>query len=242
MKKHEDHPVRCSVVIPTLNEEQAIAEVLDEIPDSLWRQGEVIVVDASRDRTAEIARQRGARVVEATRRGKGFQTRLGVGRSRGDIIILMDGDGEHPPDHIPSLIEKLEEGYDIVLGTRNRVKLLKHPTMGILFYLYLPGLLLMFKLVGLGLRGTPLTGFRCMWRDTWDRMRLKSNNFLFEAEMNIQIADLDLSWSEVHIPFRERYKGMQDSRVLKSNSIRVIVKYTFSHILKKWAGVFMIDR
>jgi hypothetical protein len=96
-------------------------------------------------------------------------------------------------------------------------------------------------LVGFSVKGTPLTGFRCLKRDAWDRMALQSTNFLLEAEMNARIAELGMKYGEIHIPFKERKNGIQDSRVIKSKSGRVIMRYTFATILKRLVGVFNTD-
>jgi hypothetical protein len=72
-------------------------------------------------------------------------------------------------------------------------------------------------------------------------MALQSNNFLLEAEMNARIAELGMKYGEIHIPFKERKNGIQDSRVLKSKSGRVIMRFTFATILKRLVGVFNTD-
>jgi glycosyltransferase involved in cell wall biosynthesis len=241
MSMDRERQIFFSVIIPTLNESKAISGVLQKIPDFNRSKGEIIVVDASKDNTAVIAEKNGARVIKTKKRGKGYQIKIGVEHSRGRLLILMDGDGEHPPEYIERLIEELEKGYDIVLGTRNRVVFSKKPIMSILFYPYLIFMVFLFRMVGFSVRGTPLTGFRCLKRDAWDKMAIQSNNFLIEAEMNVRIAELGLKYGEVHIPFKERRKGIQDSRVLKSKSGRIIMKFTIATILKKLVRIFNTD-
>jgi len=72
-------------------------------------------------------------------------------------------------------------------------------------------------------------------------MKLSSNNFLLEAEMNIKIAEMGMKYEEVHIPYRERGTGIQKSRVLKSNSVRAITWYTITHVLRKLKGIRILD-
>jgi glycosyltransferase involved in cell wall biosynthesis len=86
-----------SVVLPCLNEEATVGSVIDEAFAGLHAagvEGEVIVVDnGSTDRSAEIARERGARVIEETRRGYGSAYLAGLAAARGESIVLADADG-----------------------------------------------------------------------------------------------------------------------------------------------------
>jgi glycosyltransferase involved in cell wall biosynthesis len=107
-----------SYVIPTLNEEGSIGKVIDRIR-KIDMEGEIIVVDSdSTDRTAEIAKSKGANVVNEPRRGYGYAYRKGFSVVKGDIICTLDGDGTYPPEEIPSLLREIERGYDFVCGER----------------------------------------------------------------------------------------------------------------------------
>jgi glycosyltransferase involved in cell wall biosynthesis len=110
---------RISVVIPCHNEEAGIAAVLGQMPDLV---DEVVVVDnASSDRTAEVARGAGARVVFEGRKGYGRAYKTGFAAARGDVIVTMDGDGTYPPDSIPLLLYVLlEEHVDFMSARRWR--------------------------------------------------------------------------------------------------------------------------
>lgn len=94
---------RITVVIPCLNEEEAIGEVLKRIPPYI---DEVIVVDNnSTDRTGDVARSLGARVVQENVRGYGRAYKRGFADSTGDIIVTLDGDHSYPVDAISYLLE-----------------------------------------------------------------------------------------------------------------------------------------
>ncbi len=94
---------RITVVIPCLNEERGIVQVLARIPSFV---DEVIVVDNnSTDRTAELAVKHGARVIHEEVRGYGRAYKTGLLQSRGDIIVTLDGDHSYPPDAISYLLE-----------------------------------------------------------------------------------------------------------------------------------------
>lgn len=92
-----------TVIIPCLNEEQGIEQVLRSMPDFV---DQVIVVDnGSTDRTPEVARLFGAEVIQEEVRGYGRAYKRGFTVATGDIIITLDGDHSYPPDAISYLIE-----------------------------------------------------------------------------------------------------------------------------------------
>ena len=92
-----------TVVIPCLNEEQGIEQILQRMPAFV---DEVIVVDnGSRDRTSEVARALGAQVIREEVRGYGRAYRKGFSGARGDIIITLDGDHSYPVDALSYLLE-----------------------------------------------------------------------------------------------------------------------------------------
>ncbi|MCZ6602177.1 MAG: glycosyltransferase family 2 protein [Planctomycetota bacterium] len=108
-----------SIVIPARDEEEALLEVLRKAA-ALDLDHEVIVIDdGSRDRTAVIAEESGARVIRhPDPAGNGAAIKTGIRAARGDVIVFMDGDGQHDPAEIPALIEALD-GYDMVVGARD---------------------------------------------------------------------------------------------------------------------------
>ncbi|HOQ45932.1 MAG TPA: glycosyltransferase family 2 protein [Bryobacteraceae bacterium] len=90
-------------MIPCLNEEQGIEQVLKRMPEFV---DEVIVVDnGSTDRTSEVARAYGAQVIREEVRGYGRSYRRGFANARGDIIVTLDGDHSYPVDAISYLLE-----------------------------------------------------------------------------------------------------------------------------------------
>jgi glycosyltransferase involved in cell wall biosynthesis len=220
-----------SIVIPTLNEEAIIGEVIDRIPPRIRNRGEVIVVDASTDRTATIARSHGARVIRSDRSGKGHQLKLGMQQAHGRVLVMMDGDGEHPPEYIPRMIKKLSRGSDVVVGTRTQGSPRKNIIVRAIYYLYLPVIRGLFKGAGVSFQGTPLSGFRCMKRDTWNSISPEDDDFLLETQMNMKMGEKSLRIAEVHIPFIERHDGIAQSRVFQHGQIGKIVGFILSYIL-----------
>jgi glycosyltransferase involved in cell wall biosynthesis len=114
---------RLSVVIPARNEQLNLPALLDELAPVLRAASlpfhEVIVVDdGSTDATAALAAERGARVVRhAEGLGNGAAVKRGIREARGDWVLLLDGDGQHPPHELPAMLA-LAERYDMVVGSR----------------------------------------------------------------------------------------------------------------------------
>lgn len=109
-----------SVVIPARNEAASIKGLLHEL--SIHAAGaEVIVVDdGSSDATAAIARDAGVRVIHHPYSlGNGGAVKAGARMAAGELIVFMDGDGQHDPADIPRLLEPLERGFDMVVGARD---------------------------------------------------------------------------------------------------------------------------
>lgn len=114
---------RLSVVIPAKNEAANLPGLLAELRDVLAAtpglSTEVLVIDdGSTDQTGALATELGAQVVRHPESlGNGAAVKRGIREARGDWILLLDGDGQHPPADIPAMM-KLAEGHDMVVGSR----------------------------------------------------------------------------------------------------------------------------
>jgi glycosyltransferase involved in cell wall biosynthesis len=111
-----------SVVIPCLNEEEAVGKVVDQAFEGIrksGRTGEVIVVDnASTDASAEVAAEHGAIVVREERPGYGSAYLAGLAVARGDYIVMGDADETYPLWELGPFVDKLAAGDDLVMGSR----------------------------------------------------------------------------------------------------------------------------
>ncbi len=110
-----------SVIIPTMNEEESIGQVIDSVRLALSGiEHEILVVDTnSKDRTRDIALEKGALVIEEPRRGYGRAYKTGFERSRGRVIATLDADCTYPAEDIPALSTMLEErGLDFITTNR----------------------------------------------------------------------------------------------------------------------------
>jgi glycosyltransferase involved in cell wall biosynthesis len=108
-----------SIILPAKNESAAIGETVTGIFQR-YPDAEVIVInDGSTDNTAEIASNAGAKVVSHPySKGNGAAIKTGARAATGDVIVFMDGDGQHSPADIPRLLARLDEGHDMAVGAR----------------------------------------------------------------------------------------------------------------------------
>jgi glycosyltransferase involved in cell wall biosynthesis len=110
-----------SVVLPAKNESGAIGQTIAQIQQLQLAHEIIVVNDGSTDKTQYVAEQAGVKVVtHPYSKGNGAAIKTGARTAIGDIIVFMDADGQHSPEDIPRLLEKIEEGYDLVVGARQK--------------------------------------------------------------------------------------------------------------------------
>ena len=110
-----------SIVIPAMNEERVIGTVIKGVISMFGDKCEIIVVDdGSKDSTGKVAKEAGARVVTHPYNiGNGAAVKSGIRAATGEVIVMMDADGQHKPEDIPRLLEKIGT-FDMVIGARTR--------------------------------------------------------------------------------------------------------------------------
>lgn len=113
-------PMKISVILPAKNEAEGLRRTLPALRE-LMPGAEVIVVnDGSTDDTAAVAAGHGVQVLSSPySMGNGAAIKRGARAASGDVLVFMDADGQHDPAHIPRLLERLEQGYDMVVGARD---------------------------------------------------------------------------------------------------------------------------
>lgn len=226
---------KVTVIIPALNEEESIAEVIDEVLNTgLKEQGydlQIKVIDGrSTDKTVEIARERGASVFVQKGKGKGVGIRQAIelcspkhvvdrilSLSSGscgyifeivslldtDYVVMLDADGTYPPKYIPTMLESLESGNDVVSGSRFKGTIEE-------------GAMSRMNRVGnkiLSALASILYSHECsdictgMWAFRSEALRsleLESNHFELEAELFAESVKKGLRISEVPINYLPR--------------------------------------
>jgi len=112
--------MRLSIIIPAKNEAASIGEVVGRIRSDFPKAEIIVVDDGSTDKTAALAEERGAKVVSHPQSlGNGAAVKAGARIAEGEVLVFLDADGQHEPADIPRLLEKLDEGYDMVVGARS---------------------------------------------------------------------------------------------------------------------------
>jgi glycosyltransferase involved in cell wall biosynthesis len=108
-----------SIVLPAKNEAINLIELLPKLKQ-LYPAAEILVIDdGSTDDTVVVASAAGARVISHPySQGNGAAIKTGARHALGDVLVFMDGDGQHDPADIAALLEKFSEGYDMVVGAR----------------------------------------------------------------------------------------------------------------------------
>jgi len=194
--------LKITVVIPCLNEEQGVEMVLRKMPDFV---DEVIVVDnGSTDRTSEVARAFGAKVIREDERGYGRSYKTGFSQATGDVIITLDGDHSYPPDAISYLLEAfLHLEVDFLNASRFPVRdrkamSFKHKFGN--FILSIAMSLLYFRWVRDSQSG--------MWvfrRSILESMTLESDSMAFSEEIKIEaLKSPDVRFAEISIQYSSR--------------------------------------
>jgi glycosyltransferase involved in cell wall biosynthesis len=110
---------KLSIILPAKDEAAALPELLTKLKKQ-YPQAELLVVDdGSNDDTAKVARSNGAHVVRHPySMGNGAAVKSGARTAGGDVMIFMDADGQHDVSDIPTLLDKLDSGFDMVIGAR----------------------------------------------------------------------------------------------------------------------------
>jgi glycosyltransferase involved in cell wall biosynthesis len=197
---------RVALVIPTLDEEEAIGAVVRAVPRDVVQ--DIIVADSgSTDRTVERAAAAGARVVIEGRRGYGRACAAGAAAARdSDIIVFLDGDGSDRPELVPMLIAPIAAGtHDFVIGSRMRGER-EADSMNALQVGagYIAGLL-----TGLlyGVRYTDMCAFRAIRREALDRLAMREMTYGWNLEMQMRAARAGLRILELPVDHRRRRGG-----------------------------------
>ena len=182
-----------SIVIPCLNERETIGAVVEKATRSiaaLKLTGEVIVSDnGSTDGSVELAAVGGARVVHARMRGYGCALREGMQQARGRLIVMGDADDTYNFEEIASLVERLEAGADLVMGTRlppGQIIAGANPWLN--RHLGTPVLTFVLnRLFGTSIHDANC-GLRGLRRSAFEAMSLRSQGMEFASEMVIVAA------------------------------------------------------
>jgi glycosyltransferase involved in cell wall biosynthesis len=210
----------CRVIIPALNEEEAIAKVIEDIPADIV--AEIIVVDnGSLDDTIKVAEVAGATVLTEPLRGYGAACLKGIDYVKElaadtEIIVFLDADYSDYPEEMKAVIEPiLTENVDMVIGSRA----LGEREKGSLTPVQAFGNWLSTKLLGLiyNARFTDLGPFRAIKFDKLLALDMQDKNYGWTVEMQVKAAKQQLKFTEVPVKYRNRIGKSKVSGTVKGS-------------------------
>ena len=167
-----------TIIIPAYNEEEGILNIIKELKKLPENYDIIVVDDGSTDNTYEVARSTGIKVIRHPyNKGNGAAIKTGALEARGDVLLFMDGDGQHNPEYIPDVLQYIGE-YDMVVGARTEeFKGLAIRNAGNRFLILLANYLTGFKIQDL------TSGFRAIKKDVFRDLGLVEDKTTIEQEM-----------------------------------------------------------
>lgn len=193
-----------AVIIPTLNEAEAIGAVIRELP-RVWVRQVIIADSGSTDGTQDIARAAGATVIDAGR-GYGRACSAGAAAADGEVLVFLDGDGADRGDLLPRIAGPVVAGtHDLVLASRTQG--VRDPG-SMNWHQVLAGRIFGFGIGALyGERYSDMCAFRAIRRDTLERLAMREMTYGWNIEMQMKAARQRLRIAEIPMPYRCRFGG-----------------------------------
>jgi glycosyltransferase involved in cell wall biosynthesis len=200
-KTQAGEDIELSVVMPCLNERATVGTCVQKALGAMGRdgiRGEVIVADnGSTDGSQQIAREHGARVVPIETPGYGSALRGGIAAARGRFILMGDADDSYDFTQAHLFVNKLREGYDLVMGNRFQGGILPGAMPPLHRYLGNPVLTGIGRLFFKSPVGDFHCGLRAFRRDAIERLDLRTHGMEFASEMVVKAAAFGLRVTEI---------------------------------------------
>lgn len=224
--------MRVVISIPAYNEEKTLGRVINGIKlvmdRNRYKYKILVLNDGSKDRTAEIAKKQGAIVVSNKRNlglAETFKREMEEClKLKADIIVHTDADGQYPSEYIPNMIKKIEEGYDLVLGSRfgkGRYKGSVMNKLGNVAFARVFSSLLRKKITD------TTTGFRAFTSEVAELPLI--NDFTYTQEQLIRAGKAKMRITEIPITTRKTRKSK-------------LFKNPIDYAVKAWINIFRIYR
>ncbi len=223
-----------SVIIPVFNEEGTVRDVITRSGKALEKLQipyEILVIDdGSFDRSMDVSRASGAKVLGGVHQGKGYAIRNGLRQARGNIMVTLDSDGSHKPEEIPLVTGPIMENRaDFVSGSRfldpEKIKA-KVPRVNELGNRAFNDLIRL--LTGVKISDSQ-SGFRAIKSAVVERMILRSIGYEIESEMLVKALKMGVRVVEVPISFEQRTVGTSRLDPLK-DGIRIFNSIITSYL------------
>jgi glycosyltransferase involved in cell wall biosynthesis len=204
-----------SVIIPTLNEAGNILEELITIEKELAYPKEIIVVDGdSTDGTKEKVKDTNCKLIIEPRRGYGNALRTGIKNAKGDVVVMVDGDGTYEVKHINLLLDKMiKNDAELCLATRMYDP---NKAMGLMNFIANKVITFCFDLLYGQFLSDSQSGFRAISHSAIEKVELGEEDMAFATEMLVKFAKKGFKMVEVPTVYKSRKYGKTKLRKIKS--------------------------
>lgn len=205
--------VKIEIIIPTLNEEKTIEELINNIRSCLLPiELSILVIDGgSTDRTVDICKSRNVRFLVQKGKGKGNAMREAVDHSEADIVVFIDGDGTYSPSDLGLLLEPLLNGKsDMVVGSR----ILGKRQRGAISIFHTLGNKLFNRAINFAMKSSitdSLSGYRALYKKTFSDLILFSDSFEIEVEMTVEA--LAKGYKVLEVPINYSIRKGSDTKL-----------------------------
>lgn len=205
--------VKIEIIIPTLNEEKTIEELINNIRSCLLPiELSILVIDGgSTDRTVDICKSRNVRFLVQKGKGKGNAMREAVDHSEADIVVFIDGDGTYSPSDLGLLLEPLLNGKsDMVVGSR----ILGKRQRGAISIFHTLGNKLFNRAINFAMKSCitdSLSGYRALYKKTFSDLILFSDSFEIEVEMTVEA--LAKGYKVLEVPINYSIRKGSDTKL-----------------------------
>ena len=221
------------VVIPAYNEEENIQTVVNEVRKTNPMVDIVVINDGSKDETLEKAKLTKAKIIDLPNNlgiGGAVQTgMLYASKSDYDIAIQLDADGQHDPQYIEQMVQKIEEGYDMVIGSRFVQKTGYKQTLFRMLGINITSLLIK-QITGVKIHDTT-SGFRAVNKEVIKEFAKHYPYDYPEPETNMKMILKKKKILEMPVEMRKRIAGK--SFITPVKSVKYMVKVTLSLLMAK---------
>ena len=215
-----DRFMKLTIIMPSRNEALSLKALLPRLV-KLYPEAEIIVVnDGSTDDTELVVTECGVRLLSNPYpMGNGAAIKAGVRNSNGDVLVFMDADGQHSPDDISKLLDKLETGYDMVVGARDGAgQASRHRSLANGFYNRLASWMVGHTVKDL------TSGFRAVRREKFlEFLYLLPNGFSYPTTITMAFFRAGYAVTYEAIDVRSRMQGTESHIRLWRDGIRFLL-------------------
>jgi glycosyltransferase involved in cell wall biosynthesis len=199
-----------SIVVPALNEEITIGKFVDWCREGIARAGiaaEILIVDSSSDKTAEIALAHGARVLKVPRRGLGRAYIDASGHVRGRYVIMGDADCTYDFRRLEEFVGKFRQGYEFIMGSRFAGSIEDGAMPALHRYFGTPLTTMILNFVYRTRYSDIQCGMRGLTKQAWQRLGMTAQGWEYAPEMIVKARQIKLRTAEVPIHFFKDQEG-----------------------------------